>query len=96
MNWKVIFRDAVPSVAGVTIYEKEDYDLLGKFTVAKTMKCKDGTIRHTQNYCWQRPAAMRRAVEFLKVRASMFGTCYVPGEGSKTLAFAPVVEGGAS
>lgn len=89
MNWKRIFRDAVPSVAGVVVYEKELSDSLGRYVVAKTMDIGRRTYRNTQSNFKQRPAALRAARKFLNKRAEKAGKNYTPGDGVKTIAFQP-------
>ena len=92
-----IFRDAVSGVAGVVIYDKGEQGILGRYCIAKSMKDKRGHFRTTQADCCQRPAAIRRAVKWLKKRAAMAGTTYTPGDGAKTIAFKPLeVKGGAA
>ena len=96
MNWEIIFKDAVPSVAGVVVYDHGSNGGLGRYTVAKTMKVPSGHTRMTQSYYSQRPAALRYARKFLDERAAKAGTKYVPGDGAKTLLFSPVTVGGVS
>lgn len=97
-DWKVIFRDAVSGVAGVTVYDKGRADILGRYVVAKVMKFDRAwkpVYRHTQSYFVQRPAAVRRAKKFLQERAAKVGREYVSGDGAKTLGFAPLCGCGA-
>lgn len=89
-DWNVIFRDAVPGVAGVVVYDKGKIDLLGRYVIAKSMKDKRGRFHATQSDNCQRPAAVRKAQKFLRKRAALAGAEYVPGGGKQTLAFAPV------
>lgn len=96
MNWTVIFRDAVPACAGVTVYDKGYRDVLGRFVVAKVMKLANGKSRVTQTYYFQRQPALNYAVQFLKQRAAKFNREYVPGDGAKTMAYPPVPAGGVS
>ena len=93
MNWDVIFRDAVPACAGAVVYDKGRAGILGRYVVAKTMKLANGRTRCTRGYFFQRPAALRAARNLLEARATKMGLKYVPGEGSKTLAFWPVGTG---
>lgn len=90
-EWKKIFRDAVPAVAGVVVYDKGRSDCLGRYVVAKVMKIVGKEISRThQKYFYQKPAALRCAKKFLTVRAKKFGREYVPGEGAQTDAFKPL------
>lgn len=89
-GWKVIFRDAVSGVAGVTVYDKGHGDILGRYVVAKTMKVSSGPNRIKQTDYRQAPAAVNYAKKFLRDRAKKFGVEYVPGDGVNTLAFHPV------
>lgn len=89
-EWNTVFRDAVPGVAGVVVYDKGRVDVLGRYVIAKSMKTAAGHFRTHQSDRCQRPAAVRFAVKWLKARAAKAGTEYVPGGGAKTLAFAPV------
>ena len=90
-QWTAIFRDAVPAVAGVTVYDKGRADILGRYVVAKTMKIqgKENSRTH-QKYFFQKPAALRYAEKFLTERAQKFGQSYAPGDGEKTWGFKPV------
>jgi hypothetical protein len=90
VNWKVVFRDAVTGLAGVTVYDKGQSDCLGRYVIAKVMRMSNGRNRTTQSYCCQRPAALRRANKFLCVRAALAGCEYVPGDGERTWMFKPV------
>lgn len=83
----VIFRDAVPAVAGVEVtdYETGPY----RYVVRKMMKVGDATRRTVTHYA-QRPAALRYARQFLAERAVKAGTAYVPGAGASTMLFKPV------
>lgn len=95
MNWTIIFRDAIPSLAGVTVYDKGQTDSLGRYVIAKVMKLKNHS-RTTQSYRSQRPAAIRLAKKFLNARAEKAGRKYVAGDGTGTWAFKPILEGGVS
>lgn len=88
-DWIVIFRDAVPAVAGVTVYDKGRTDVLGRYVIAKVMKVKGRTLTK-QSYRCQRPAAERLAKKFLSQRAEKSGVTYVPGAGAGTLGYKPV------
>lgn len=88
-QWTVIFRDAVPSVAGVTVYDKGHTDILGRYVIAKVMKVNARTLTK-QSYRSQRPAALRYAKKFLTERAAKAGVAYTPGDGAGTMAFKPV------
>jgi hypothetical protein len=90
MNWEIIFKDAVPSLAGVIVYDKKANDVLGRYVIAKTMKTAKGGTLTTQTYRSQRPAALRFARKFLSTRATKAGVEYVPGSGAGTAMFKPV------
>lgn len=92
MNWTAIFRDAVPGIAGVTVYDKGHTDILGRYCIAKTMKLANGQTRTTQTNTIQRPAALRRARSFLAARAAMAGLEYAPGSGAETFGYKPILE----
>lgn len=96
-DWNVIFRDAVAGVAGVAVYDKGHNDILGRYVIAKHMKCGNQN-RMTQSNRSQRPAALRLAVKWLESRAVKAGTSYTPGDGARTMLYRPVPgqEGGAS
>jgi hypothetical protein len=80
-EWKTLFRDAVPGVAGVVVYDKGTSDALGRYVVAKTMRLPSGKMRSTQCDYIQRPAALRYAKKFLFNRAAKVGKMFTPGEG---------------
>ena len=90
MNWEILFRDAVPKVAGVVVYDKGAKDAIGRFCVAKTIKLPNGQMRTTQSNRKQRPAALRLARNWLASRAKIMGVEYVPGAGAGTLLFKPI------
>ena len=95
MSWTVIFRDAVPGVAGVVVYDKGQRDILGRYCVAKTMKLPNGRTLHRQTNYVRKQAAVNYAEKFLERRGVAASTKYNPGDGAKTLAFSPVLKGGA-
>lgn len=89
-EWIVVFRDAVPGVAGVTVYDKGHVDSLGRYCIAKAMKLANGRFLTKQTNRCQRPAAVRFAKKFLTARAAKAGVVYKPGAGVGTIAFNPV------
>jgi hypothetical protein len=89
-RWVTIFRDAVVSVAGVTVYDKVSADSLGRYIVAKIMKLPNGRTLTRQSYYRQRPAALRYARKFLEERAAKAGLTWSPGDGARTMAFHPI------
>lgn len=93
VNWVVIFRDAVPAVAGVTVYDKGAADGLGRYMVCKTMTLRCGRRISRSSYYRQRPAAIRYARKFLVLRAALVGGTYSPGDGEKTWMYKPVNAG---
>jgi hypothetical protein len=96
MNWEIVFKDAVAGVAGVIVYDKGSQDSLGRYIIAKTMRLASGHTLTKQSYRRQRPAAVRYAEKFLNQRAAKAGTEYKPGDGARTMLYAPVgVKGGA-
>lgn len=80
----VIFRDAVPNVAGVVVF-----GLGGFFSVHKQMPSAGRTIRSVRRFSKQK-YAIRYAVGFLEGRAKIAGVNYVPGAGKDTMLFKPV------
>jgi hypothetical protein len=107
-DWVTIFRDAVPGIAGVTVYDKTRQDILGRYCVAKIMKVPNadpglaaegissGPARQTQKNFTQRPAALRYARKFLQERAAKFGREYVTGGGAQTFGFKPIFDQGST
>ena len=91
-DWTTIFRDAVPAVAGVTVYDKGYRDGLGRYVVAKSMRLANGRLLTKQSYYAQRPAALAYAKRFLTERAIKAGATYTQGDGIKTMLFHPIVE----
>ena len=91
MTWTTIFRDAVNAVAGVTVYDKGQTNILGRYVVAKMMRLANGQTRWTQTNYSQKPAALAYAKKFLQERASKAGKQYQPGDGVNTLGFKPVL-----
>lgn len=85
MNWKCIFKDCVPSVAGVHVFDKGHADSIGRYVVAKTMKLLDGRTLTKQTDFFQRPAALRYANRFLTERAAKFNRTYTPGDGRNSI-----------
>lgn len=85
-HWTTIFRDAVPRVAGVTVWDKGYTDVFGRYFVAKLMKLQNGQTRLNQNYFSQRRAALRYARKFLAERAVKAGLTYTEGDGKNTMA----------
>jgi hypothetical protein len=94
-EWKTLFRDAVPRVAGVTVYDKGECNSLGRYVVAKTMRLPSGKFRLTQSNYIQRPAALRYAKKFLSGRAFKAGKTYTVGDGKNSIQ-GYLEEGGAS
>lgn len=86
-TYPVIFRDAVPAVAGVEV--KDCQTGPARYAVHKMMKVGDATRRTLTHYA-QRPAALRYARQFLAERAAKAGTTYTPGAGASTMLFKPV------
>lgn len=93
MNWTTIFQDAVPSVAGVRVYDKGSRDSLGRYIIAKSMELANGQFRVSQSYTVQRGAALRKAKKFLALRAKKAGLLYVIGDGARTLGYGPTITG---
>jgi len=91
MSWQTIFRDAVPGVAGVAIYDKGERDTMGRYVVAKTMKLPTGKYRTAQTDYDQRPAALVYAAKWLTGRAEKAGTTYTQGDGATTAGYRPLV-----
>lgn len=85
----VIFRDAVPAVAGVEVRDHDGGAACFRYAVYKMLKVGDATRRTVTHYA-QRPAALRYARQFLAERAAKAGTAYVPGAGASTMLFKPV------
>ena len=86
MSLTVIFQDAVPSFAGVTVYDRGHDDSTGRYSIRKTMKLPNGKIRLTHSYRHQRPAALAFARRFLAERAAKAGVTYESGDGRDTVA----------
>jgi len=83
---QILFQDAVPCVAGVTVYEFTP----GRFTVSKQMITTIGN-RHTMTSYFRKISAIAYAKKFLLKRATKAGTTYVPGSGVNTLGFKPIL-----
>lgn len=83
-----IFRDAVPSVAGVSV---DELDTIGtRYAVHKMIKVGGENVRRSACYYTQRLAAVRYARKWLAERAKVAGTTYTPGSGVDTMLFKPV------
>lgn len=93
MSWIRIWSDAVPGVAGITIYDKDNQNFRGRYVVCKSMRLPDGRFRTAQKGYHQKPAAINFAKKWLTQRAKLRELVYNPGVGEKTLAFKPVPGG---
>ena len=76
-EWVNIFDERTPQ-ARVFVYDKTQSDILGRYTVAKIMRTKNGRTKTCNRYYRQRPAALAYARKWLEGRKQIMGVDLSP------------------